>query len=212
MTLVAIFAGSVCDGLASEHPLRSIVTVAAFGEIDNLAAISFHKRDVGIVPATDTNIVGQQPAAVGTPFKSGIAVGITVIILTFKRSGHLFVLEIHHAESRTVFKECHFLAIGAVGREKCGLVALIEWLLNKFGSIEQRFFIRVLDLSGKQLPQTVALAVVDKTAAVRSEIHSSFLGRSVSDAAGGIVFSRSHIYIATEHECYKLTVRRHGKR
>ena len=210
VALVAVLASGISHALSVHHPLGSAVAVTALRQIHYFSAVGLHKGYVGIVPTTYSDVVNQNPAAVGTPFKTYVAVGIAIIELSVKSRSDLFRLKVKHPQSRAVLQKRHFLAVGAVVGLESRFVAFVQRFFYQFGSVKKRLFFRVFYFGGKQLPDTVALAVVDDRTSVGSEIHHSLLSRSIRDTTGGVIFRGSDIYVAAEHKGHHLSVGRHG--
>ena len=81
--------GVVSDGTTSERPAGIGIAVTAFCEVNDFCAVSLHEGNVGIVPAARADIVGKEPAAVGTPGETYVTVLIAVVVFAGKSRGHL---------------------------------------------------------------------------------------------------------------------------
>ena len=210
MALHAVAACLVGHGAAAERPLGVAVGIAALGEVHDLRAVGLDGGDVGVVPSAVADVGYQQPLAVGAPFERHVAVGVGVVVFPVERRDGLLRLEVDDLERGAVFKEGYLLAVGREGGLLGHTVAFVERLLDNLGGVCETLLGRVLDLGREELPLAVAVGVVDEFAAVGRERHDPLLGGGVGDAACGLVFGVGHVYLAAQHECDLLAVRRHG--
>ena len=92
MAAQAVLAGGVGYGAAVHDELRRGIGIAALGEVHHLGAVGLDQSDVGVIPAADADVVGQEPAAVGTPLEAHVAVGVAVVVLAVEGCGHFLAL------------------------------------------------------------------------------------------------------------------------
>ena len=115
MTAVAGTIALEEHGLAAQHPFAVAVAIAAVGEVVwCLLSAGVHEGHVTAVPTSDADVAGEQPFAVGTPFKPQVAIAVGVVVFGIEHGTYLFAGEIQYAQGTAVLEEGHLLAVGRI--------------------------------------------------------------------------------------------------
>ena len=124
MTAVARTVGGEEDGLALHNELTRAFGVAALGEVHDLTrAISLDHSTVRVLPAAMTDIVSEDPLAVGAPAVADIAVGVGVVELLVEDLVVTTGLEVVDVNARAITQVSHLRAVGREERlEGCFLI------------------------------------------------------------------------------------------
>ena len=109
------------------------------------------------MPASDTNVAGEQPATVWAPLEPQIAIAVAVDILAVQNGAHLLRRKIHDAQVGTIFEEGNLLAIRTILGLHRHLVALGQALLRDIGGIGKLLLVLVLNGRTVNLPHAITL-------------------------------------------------------
>ncbi len=211
---VAAVAGAVAleeHGFAAHHPSAVAVVVTAVGEVgDLLTTVGGHQRDVAVIPSALTDVVGQEPTAVGAPLEPEVAVGVAVLIAAVQEFAHGLRLHVNGLKRAAVLDVGHALAVGTIGRLHTNGVGLHELLFLEVGGIGELLLVFLDDGGLINLPEPIALRRIDQTAAVGREVDVALLLGGVGNLSGCLVVDGGYIHVAMQYEGNLLILRRKG--
>ena len=212
MTTIACTVGREEDGLTLHDELSRAFGVAALREVHHLArAIRLDHSAVGMLPATMTDVSGEDPLAVGTPMEVDIPIGIGVVELLVEDLVVTPRLELVDVDPCAVTQVSHLRAVGREEGLEGSLLVIGQLRLLDITCIDEERIIRARQLRHIDIPPTVALSGIDELLAIGAEVDITFFFGRTRETLGRTVFAVRDEDIAVDDEGNFLVIGSYGE-
>ena len=162
-------------------------------------------------PASDTDVVREDPLPIGAPLVVLVTIGIGVVKLLVQNLRLLARSEVVDIYSGAVSEEGHTLAIRREEGLEASLLALGQLLLLQLTCIDEMRIILTHKLGHIDLPCAITLSCVDDLLTIRADVHVTLLLGGVGNPLGGLVLGMGDIDIAMGDEGDLLVAGSNGK-
>ena len=158
-----------------------------------------------------TDIVSEDPLAVGAPAVADIAVGVGVVELLVEDLVVTAGLEVVDVNTRAVTQVSHLRAVGREERLEGCLLILRQLRLLDVTRIDKEGVIRAIQLSHIDIPPAITLSSVDNLLAIVAEVDITLFFGGAGEALRRAVFGVSDEDITVDDEGNFLIAGSDGK-
>ena len=151
-------------------------------------------------PASDTDVVREDPLPIGAPLVVLVTIGIGVVELLVQHLRLLARSEVVDIYSGAVSEEGHTLAIGREEGLEASLLALGQLLLLQLTGIDEVRVILANKLCHVDLPRAIAFGSIDDLLTIRADVHVTLRLGSVGDTLSCLVLRMGDVDVSMSNE------------